>query len=271
MTNWVSERRRESGCRASGARSVRGGADGRALPASARAGLVCAAIGLALALPGCAAGSLQGLSAQTPITTGSAEVQTTLRAEAKRLVQPLPAGRPRPAGGFSIGGMLDVLVNGMSEADMAAQREAADTSDGAEAMAERYLAARGGSASPDLDAIEADLEEKAQNAASFAAASRAVLTWHGQLRASFYNGALSDVDGAKLSALIERDKAVISQTYETVSEQAAVLAEAVERVRGRMDPVQARRVSSLAHALKTAVSQLGVLSGQGLRASGAMG
>jgi hypothetical protein len=231
-----------------------------------RSAILLAAVGLALALPGCAAGSLQNL-AEVQVTTGTADVQTQLRAEAKRLVQPLPAGRPRDAGGMSLAGMLDVLVNGMSEAEMAAEREAEQVPEGPEAMALRYLAARGGASSPDLLAIESDLTEKADNAARFAGVARAVLTWHGQLRASYYSGDIPKSEGAKISALIERDKAVITRTYETLNEQAAVLAEAVKRVRRRMDPEQARRVSALAKSLETSVSQLGALSGQGLRTS----
>ena len=233
-----------------------------------RSAAVFAAIGLALALPGCAAGSLQNL-AEAQVTTGAADVQTQLRAEAKRLVQPLPAGRPRDAGSDSLAGMLDVLVNGMSEAEMAAEREAEEVPEGPEAMALRYLAARGGASSPDLLAIESDLTEKADNAARFAGVARAVLTWHGQLRANFYSGALPKSDGARISALIERDKAVITRTYETLSEQATVLTEAVKRVRRRMDREQARRVSALAKSLETSVGQLGALSGQGLKAAGA--
>ncbi|MFP3944151.1 MAG: hypothetical protein ACLFWF_09665 [Alphaproteobacteria bacterium] len=248
------------------------GAPGRAACVrSARPAAVLAAIGLALALPGCAAGSLNGLSAETQITTGKADVQMQLRAEAKRLVQPLPASRPGNEGGLSLGGMLDVLVNGMSEAEMAAQREAEESPGGPEAMAGRYLAARGGAGAPDLVAIETDLAEKSRNAARFATVARAVLTWHGQLRASFYRGELPDSQGAKLSALIERDKAVISRTYETLREQAAVLNEAVERVRGQMGPEQAQRVAALEKSLQTSVSQLGALSGQGLNSAGAVG
>lgn len=229
-----------------------------------RAALVAAALGAALLLPGCAAGSLQGLAENAQITTGSSDVQTALRAEARRLVQPLPAARAAASGGFSLGNMLDVLVNGMSEEELAAEREAAKAPQGAEAAAARYIAARGGRAAPDLAAIEADLADKARNAARFAAAARAVLTWHGQLRASFYSGQVAQADGAGISALIERDKAVISSTYTTVSEQAAVLKEAVRRLRGRMGAEQVQRVAQLVTSLDTEVSRIGALAGEGL-------
>lgn len=222
--------------------------------------LVAAALGVALS--GCAAGRLNDIAANARITASGSSVQTALRAEARRLVQPLPASRAQASGGMTIGKMLSMLVEGVPPEEQAVAAPVVKE-DSAEIRASRYLVARGGTAAPDLAAIEADLLDKTTGAARFAGAVRTVLIWHGQLRSGSLAGPDKAPDGAKLASVIAEDQTVVDDTCRIFQEQAAVLTTAVGLVLPRLDRERAERLRGLAAELDAWAVRLNVLAGRG--------
>lgn len=222
--------------------------------------LAVAALGVALS--GCAAGRLNNIAANARITASGSSVQTSLRAEARRLVQPLPASRAQAPGGMTFGKMLSMLVDGVPPEEQAVAAPVVKE-DTPEVRANRYLVARGGKASPDIEAIEADLLDKASGAARFAGAVRSTLLWHGQLRAGYFSGLSDAPDKAKLASVIAEDQIVVEDTCRIFEKQAEVLSTAVGIVLPGLDRERAERLRGLAAELDAWAVRLGVLAGKG--------